>query len=167
MHLKLSEGLIIVFLSVQYDTKGKLSHGAFSKLLVDVGIRMARSDVDKCFSYFDVDYSSTVSRLEYANILTLTDYEIDLAVDRIRLKLLAAIPTDMVAASAMVSEVVSTELVHSATDKLLHVQLLTFIFSADNASKTRRFRFETDGGCAGRRYDNRQGRVQGRLPEDS
>ncbi len=93
---------------MQYDTKGKLSHGAFSKLLVDVGIRMARSDVDKCFSYFDVDYSSTVSRLEYANILTLTDYEIDLAVDRIRLKLLAAIPTDIAAASAMVSEVVIT-----------------------------------------------------------
>lgn len=64
---------------------------------------MARSDVDKCYSYFDVDHSNSISRLEYANILTLTDYEIDLAVDRIRLKLLSTIPTDTAAASAMVS----------------------------------------------------------------
>eukprot|EP01036_Dinobryon_divergens_P023156 gene23156-31475_t len=86
-----------------YDTKGRLSHSAFSKLLLDVGIRMARSDVDKCYSYFDVDHSNSISRLEYANILTLTDYEIDLAVDRIRLKLLSTIPTDTAAASAMLT----------------------------------------------------------------
>lgn len=52
---------------------------------------MKRSDVDKCYSYFDLDQSGSISREEFAKIISLTEYEIDLALERIRVKLLQAV----------------------------------------------------------------------------
>jgi Ca2+-binding EF-hand superfamily protein len=51
---------------------------------------LSQPDISKCYNYFDEDQSGRISREEYAKILSLTDYELDLAVDRIRVKLLSA-----------------------------------------------------------------------------
>ena len=88
---------------MQYDARGKLSQGLFAKMLMDVGIRMRKPDVDKCYGYFDTDQNNSISSLEYANILSLSDYEIDLAMDRIRHSLLSAISTDLALASSIVA----------------------------------------------------------------
>ena len=72
----------------QYASKGRLVAGKWSKLLHDAGINMKPNDVTQCFNFFDTNHNGFITIEEYTMVLALTDYELDLALERIRLKLL-------------------------------------------------------------------------------
>lgn len=61
---------------------------SFGRLLVEVGIRMKSTDLAHVFNFFDSNHNGYVSIEEFTKVLALTDYEIDLAVEKIRFKLL-------------------------------------------------------------------------------
>lgn len=83
----------------QYSVKGKLYPNKWSKMLTDVGVRLKAQDVTQAFHYFDLNHNGCVSIEEFSSILSLTDYELDLALDRIRLKLLLpCVPRDVLKA---------------------------------------------------------------------
>lgn len=67
----------------------------FGKLLNNAGVRMSTADTAICFNYFDVYQKGVISPEEYAAMLSLTDFELDLAVEKVRLKLISAVlPTN-------------------------------------------------------------------------
>lgn len=71
--------------------KGRLTLSKLSKMLSDVGSRLESADINRCFYFFNCKLDGYISREEYSNMLSLTDYEIDLVVDKIRNKLLASV----------------------------------------------------------------------------
>jgi Ca2+-binding EF-hand superfamily protein len=71
----------------------------WSKMLTDVGLKLKPTDITQGFNFFDVNHNGFVSIEEFTSILGLTDYELDLALDKIRLKLLLpCIPKDVLKA---------------------------------------------------------------------
>lgn len=80
----------------KYDARGKMNSSKWSKLLHDVGLNMKPNDITQCFNFFDSKHNGIISIEEFTHVLSLTDYEIDLAVEKIRLKLLMpCIPKDL------------------------------------------------------------------------
>ena len=73
-----------------YETSGKglMSKGKFTNLLQDVGARMEAVDVNKCFNFFNFKLDGNISREEYCAMLSLTNFERDAIVDKIRAKVL-------------------------------------------------------------------------------
>lgn len=63
----------------------------FESMLIDVGLRLEKRDVHLLFHAFDVSLDGNVSRQEFWTLLALTDIEIDLVLDRIRLYLLSEV----------------------------------------------------------------------------
>ncbi len=78
-----------MFPFTQYQLKGKLSAAKLTKMLYDVGIKLKSGDLTYCFNHFDANHNGFVTIEEYTKTLSLTDYELDLAVEKIRVKLLS------------------------------------------------------------------------------
>lgn len=80
-----------------YDTssKGELTFRKLSKLLTDVGIKLDNPDINRIFYFFNTELDGYISREEYNKMLTLTDYEIDLTVDKIKVLLLSNAKTSI------------------------------------------------------------------------
>ena len=76
--------------------KGGLNQAKFNKLLFDVGLRLDQKDVVTAFSLFDRKQNGEISLEEFGEILSLTDYELDLAIEKVRIHLLrgCSSPTD-------------------------------------------------------------------------
>lgn len=72
------------------STKGILSRRNFAKMMVDIGMNMDPQDLTRCYNYFDKDLNGKLSRVEFANVVALTDHEIDCIVDKIRARLLVS-----------------------------------------------------------------------------
>lgn len=68
--------------------QGIMKKSQFSKMLMDIGVNMDQNDITRCYNYFDKDLNGMLSRVEFANFMALTDYEIDAVVEKIRVKLL-------------------------------------------------------------------------------
>lgn len=64
-----------------------MSLNQFTNLLLDVGLKLDKYDVNKVFRYFDVNSNGMMSRDEYTLIMKLSDYEMDLVTQLIRYKL--------------------------------------------------------------------------------
>jgi Ca2+-binding EF-hand superfamily protein len=82
----------------QYSTTkdGKLYLNKWNKMLYDIGIRMKTNDINQVFNFFDANLNTFITIEEFTAVLALTDYELDLALDKIRLKLLIpCIPKDI------------------------------------------------------------------------
>jgi Ca2+-binding EF-hand superfamily protein len=75
----------------RYDSsrKGMLAQSQFMKLLLEVGIRLDNSDIGRIFRFLDIGSNGALSRDEFAFMLKLSDYEIDLVVDQIRSRLIS------------------------------------------------------------------------------
>jgi hypothetical protein len=59
-------------------------------MLNDLGVKLTKTDMTNIFnSYFDISQNGTISPEEFCNAITLTDHEIDLVVEKIRVKLLS------------------------------------------------------------------------------
>lgn len=83
-----------------YDPSGKgnLSSSKLSKMLNDVGVRLDSPDFNRCFYFFNTRLDGYISREEYSNMLSLTQFELDLFVEKIRSRLLSsALPSSSVA----------------------------------------------------------------------
>ena len=80
----------------KYDNRGKMNPSKWAKLLHDVGLNMKPNDITQCFNFFDSKHNGSISIEEFTHVLSLTDYEIDLALEKIRLKLLIpCVPKDL------------------------------------------------------------------------
>jgi Ca2+-binding EF-hand superfamily protein len=78
-----------------------MSYNNWLNLLYDIGCRMKSPDVVQMFRFFDNNQNGFISIEEYTQILVLTDYELDLAMEKIRIKLLLpCIPRDIMKASS-------------------------------------------------------------------
>eukprot|EP01032_Pedospumella_encystans_P016863 gene16863-19219_t len=77
-------------------SKGQMTSAKLTKLLYQVGLRLDPKDLVTAFSMFDRKQNGLVSLEEFGEILSLTDYELDLAVEKIRVNLLkgCSAPTD-------------------------------------------------------------------------
>lgn len=85
----------------QYDSRGKLAAAKWAKLLTDVGVRMKPTDVTQVFNFIDISHNGFVTLDEYTRFLSLTDYELDLAVEKLRVKLLTpCLPKEATTAKA-------------------------------------------------------------------
>jgi Ca2+-binding EF-hand superfamily protein len=73
-----------------------------NKLLFKVGLRFDAKDLVTAFSLFDRRQNGVVSLEEFCEVLNLTDYEIDLAIEKIRVHLLkgCSSPNDASASGA-------------------------------------------------------------------
>ena len=60
----------------------------FCQLLHDVGMNIHSEDMTRCYNYFDKDLNGKLSRVEFARVISLTGYEVDVAIERIRSRLL-------------------------------------------------------------------------------
>ncbi|RYH19867.1 hypothetical protein EON65_25440 [archaeon] len=79
----------------RYDSKGRMSSSRWAKMLNDIGIRLKNLDSSQAFHFFDINHNGFISIDEYTRVLTLTEYEVDLAVEKIRQKLLMpCVPKD-------------------------------------------------------------------------
>lgn len=72
-------------------------------MLIEVGLCLASGDERLVFNFFDQMQNGNISIEEFVNILALTDYEIDLAIEKIRLTLLkhCSSPTDLSASTVV------------------------------------------------------------------
>ncbi len=98
MYILISYAYILV--ALQYETKGKLTLVKLTKMLFDIGVRMSKTDMTHCFHYFDANHNGFISIEEFSRTLSLTDYELDLAVEKIRVKLLSTASNPTSAAGA-------------------------------------------------------------------
>ena len=83
-----------------------MTESRFIQMLFDVGLRLEKRDASVCFNFFSPG-GSVVTRDDFANILTLTDFELDTAVDAMRLRLLLPVlgaPGDAAVAAATTTE---------------------------------------------------------------
>ncbi len=76
-----------------------MTESRFIQMLFDVGLRLDKKDASVCFNFFSSS-GSVVTRDDFANILTLTDFELDTAVDAMRLRLLLPVLSQGDAAAA-------------------------------------------------------------------
>lgn len=84
-----SERLLdFVALFHRYEKRGQMNLSRFSSLLSEVGLKLTKTDATNVFNFFDSSHEGVVSMEEFTAVLALTDYEIDLVIDTIRLKLL-------------------------------------------------------------------------------
>jgi hypothetical protein len=68
-----------------------MTRRVLERLMVDVGIRMDAADVNRFLFFFAVDpRTGFVSREEYAKVLRLSDYEIDLIAEKAKKRLVAS-----------------------------------------------------------------------------
>lgn len=72
----------------RYEQRGKMTSSKWSKMMLDIGMKMKSSDITLCFNFFDANKGSNISIDEYTRVLALTDYELDIAAEKIRLKLM-------------------------------------------------------------------------------
>lgn len=80
----------------RYDTTGKghLTKRNVELMLNDVGARMERVDVIRFLYFFNINKKTGyISPQEFGNTLKLSDFEVDLVVEKIREKLLACVRT--------------------------------------------------------------------------
>jgi hypothetical protein len=78
----------------KYDTTGKghLTRRMLETMLNDVGARMDRVDVNRFLYFFNINkQTGYISPQEFAVMLKLSDYEVDLVVEKIRAKLLFSV----------------------------------------------------------------------------
>jgi Ca2+-binding EF-hand superfamily protein len=86
---------------LQIVKKGQMSPNRLNKLLYRVGLRLDPKDLPTAFNLFDRRQSGTISLEDYIQTLTLTHYELDLAIEKIRIHLLKGCsnPNDAAAAA--------------------------------------------------------------------
>lgn len=63
----------------------------FMKMLFDVGLRLDKKDATICYNFFAVSGRGFISHEDFANILALTDNELDHELDNLRIRLLLPI----------------------------------------------------------------------------
>lgn len=82
--------------------KGQMNAAKLNKLLFQVGLRLEPKDMQTAFSLFDRKQNGLISLEEFSEILTLTEYELDLAIEKIRVHLLkgCSSPNDASATAA-------------------------------------------------------------------
>lgn len=93
---------MVDYTALFHQTVGKSKHplpmtaAKLTKLLFMVGLRLDPKDLVTAFSLFDRKQGGNVSLEEFGEILALTDYELDLAIEKIRVHLLkgCSAPTD-------------------------------------------------------------------------
>ncbi len=68
--------------------KRSMSASAFHNILHDVGIRLDKVDEVLCYGHLDCKQDGNVDRNDFARILVLTDYDLDIVIDGIREALL-------------------------------------------------------------------------------
>ena len=76
-----------LFLMYNGDKKS-ISASSFHNILSDVGIRLDKADETSCYGHLDCKQDGLVDRQDFARILVLTDYDLDIVIDGIREKLL-------------------------------------------------------------------------------
>eukprot|EP01038_Epipyxis_sp_PR26KG_P005601 gene5601-7730_t len=74
----------------KYESNGELKKTKFSSLLLDMGLKLTSQDITNCYSNFDLDLKGSITMDEYVDVLKLTEFELDLAAERIRVKLLSS-----------------------------------------------------------------------------
>jgi len=83
---------MVDFTSLYHHATGggttQLNETKLKKLLTDVGLHLDRPDIGLVFNLFDVRQNGSISIEEFVEILALTDYELDLALEKIRIHLL-------------------------------------------------------------------------------
>jgi len=78
-----------------------MNQSNWTKVLYDIGCKMKSSDIAQMFRFFDHNYNGTMTIEEYTQILILSDYELDLALEKIRIKLLLpSIPREIIRATS-------------------------------------------------------------------
>lgn len=79
-----------------YDksAKGRLTKSQFGKLIRDAGASIDSQDLAPVYRYFDFNLNGQVSREEYAQVVSLTEYEISTLIVKIRTRLLASCKTE-------------------------------------------------------------------------
>lgn len=65
-----------------------MTSSKLTKLLFEVGLRLDRKDIALTFNLFDSKQKGVITIEEFTEVLSLTDYELDLAVEKIRVNLL-------------------------------------------------------------------------------
>lgn len=73
----------------QYHKNGKINLSIWTKLLYDIGVKIKSSDLVKTFSFFDNDQDGYLNIEEFSTTLSLTDHELDLVLEKIRIKFLS------------------------------------------------------------------------------
>lgn len=83
---------MVDYTALYHQTVGKskqpMTAAKLTKLLFQVGLRLDAKDLVIAFSLFDRKQAGMVSLEEFGEILALTDYELDLAIEKIRVHLL-------------------------------------------------------------------------------
>eukprot|EP00981_Chlorochromonas_danica_P008825 scaffold2312_cov165-Ochromonas_danica.AAC.65 len=72
----------------RYETKRKLSASRWARLVTDVGLRMRASDCAQIFQFIDLNNNGFITLDEFTRFLSLTDFELDLVLEKMRRKLL-------------------------------------------------------------------------------
>ena len=60
-------------------------------MLTEAGLKMAKQDLILTFNLFDTKQTGRITIEEFSDVLSLTDYELDLALEKIRIHLLKAV----------------------------------------------------------------------------
>ena len=68
--------------------KKSMSASVFHNMLSDVGFYLDKADEALCYGHLDCKQDGNVDRNDFARVLVLTDYDIDIVIDTIREKLL-------------------------------------------------------------------------------
>jgi hypothetical protein len=112
-----------------YDTSGKgnLSSSKLSKMLNDVGVRLDPSDFNRCFYFFNTRLDGYISREEYSNMLMLTQFEIDLLVEKIRSRLLSSASSVTSAITATMPLIWPSLSVNGAAEKIISMVRPSFV----------------------------------------
>ena len=73
----------------QYSSGSRavLHMSRFQSMLMDVGLKVDRTDFNHIFHYFDFKQDHTINREEFAFFLSLTDFELDRIVDTMKERL--------------------------------------------------------------------------------
>jgi len=70
---------------------GKFNMSSLSKMLRDIGFCVESADISVIFYHFDVNIDGWIDRDEFINVLQLTGYELDLALDEMKICLTAKV----------------------------------------------------------------------------
>lgn len=71
----------------RHSGKGVIDVGDFQRMLWDIGLRLDKPDYPRLFHFFDIKQDKAITREEFIRVTTLTDYELDLAVEVMRERL--------------------------------------------------------------------------------
>ena len=77
-----------------YDSSGKghLTRRSLETMLIDVGVRMEKTDVNRFLYFFNFNkQTGYISPQEFGILLKLSDFEVDLIVEKMRVKLLSSV----------------------------------------------------------------------------